>query len=121
MNFDEYREFYINTIKNTGLSENIHPIDAFINDVSDMMINDYNLINDIELCNYEWKNGNKAFKSMKIDAYSVDVVTNTLNLLLADFNDGEIETITNQSKINMSQLMLNFFENVLKGFFKHDT
>ena len=118
MNFDEYREFYINTIKNTGLSENIHPIDAFINDVSDMMINDYNLINDIELCNYEWKNGNKAFKSMKIDAYSVDVVTNTLNLLLADFNDGEIETITNQSKNNMSQLMLNFFENVLKGFFK---
>lgn len=118
MNFDEYREFYINTIKNTGLSENIHPVDAFINDVTDMMINDYNLINDIELCNYEWKNGNKAFKSMKIDAYSVDVVTNTLDLLVADFNDGEIETITNQSKNNMSQLMLNFFENVLKGFFR---
>ena len=118
MNFDEYREFYINTIKNTGLSENIHPIDAFINDVSDMMINDYNLINDIELCNFEWKNGNKAFKSMKIDAYSVDTITNTLNLLTADYNDGEIETITNQAKNNMSQLMLNFFENVLKGFFR---
>ena len=118
MDFNEYREFYINSIKNTALSENLHPIDAFINDVSDMMINDYNLINDIQLCNFEWKNGNKSFRSMKIDAYSVDVVTNTLNLLIADYNDADIQTINNEKKNNLSQLMLNFFENVLKGFFR---
>ena len=118
MNFDEYREFYLNDIKNTALSENLHPIDAFINDVADMMINDYSLISDLSLCNYEWRNGNKTFKSMKIDAYSVDIVSNAINILVADYNDDEIKTITNESKNNLSQLMINFFENVLKGYFK---
>lgn len=117
MTFEEYREYYIKTIQNTALSENIHPIDAFINDVVDMMINDFDMINDMELCNYEWKNGNKTFKSMKIDAYSVDTVSNVVDLLIADYNPNEIETITNEKKNNLSQLMVNFFENVLKGFF----
>lgn len=117
MTFEEYREFYINSIKNTALSENLHPIDAFINDISDMMINDFNLINDLSLCNFEWKNGKKPFKSMKIDAYSVDTISNTINLLIADYNSNEIETITNEKKNNLSQLMLNFLENCLKGFF----
>ena len=118
MTFEEYREFYLTEIKNTVLSENIHPIDAFINDVTDMMINDFNLVNEMNSCTFEWKNGNKAFKSMKIDSYSVETITNTINLLIADFNDGDIQSITNELKNNLSQLMLNFFENVLKGFFK---
>lgn len=117
MTFEEYRELYITSINNTALSENIHPIDAFINDVSDMMINDFNLLNEINLCNFEWKNGNRQYKSMKIDACSVDVVSNTVDLLIADYNDKEITNITNELKNNMSQLLLNFFENSLKGFF----
>lgn len=118
MNFEEYREFYLNNIKNTALSENIHPIDAFINDVSDMMMNDFDLLNDLSLCPFEWRNGNKTFKSMKIDAYSVDSISNTVNLLIADYNENEIQTITNENKNGLSQLMLNFFENVLKGYFR---
>lgn len=118
MNFDEYRDFYINNIINTSLSENIHQIDAFINDVSDMLINDFKLINDIALCNFEWKSSTRSFKSMKIDAYSVDTISNTINLLIADYNNSVIKNITNEDKNTMSLLMLNFFENTLKGFFK---
>ena len=118
MNFDEYREYYLSNIKNDSLSESIHPIDAFINDVTDILINDYKLVSDMELCSFEWRNGNKAFKSMKVDAYSVDSVTNTVNLLVADYNDGPVQSITNETKNNYSQLMINFFENALKGFFK---
>lgn len=118
MTFDEYREYYLKTNKNSALSESLHPIDAFIDDVIDMMKNDYSMVNDLSLCNYEWRNGNKAFKSMKVDAYSVDTVTNTINLLVADYNEGEIKTITNENKNNLSQLMINFFENVLKGYFR---
>ncbi len=117
MTFDEYREFYIKSILNTSLSENLHPIDAFINDVSDMMIEDYSMVNEINLCNYEWKSANKMYKSMKLDAYSVDRVSNAINLLIADFNDGEIKLINNEVKNTLSQLMINFFENCLKGFF----
>lgn len=119
MNFEEYREFYLNNLKNTALTENIHQIDAFINDVVDMMVNDFNVVNEMLLCNYEWKNGNRSFKNMKIDAYSVDAISNKVNLLIADYNDGEIQTFTNENKNNLSQLMLNFFENTLKGFFKN--
>lgn len=118
MNFEEYREFYLKNIINTSLSENIHQIDAFINDVSDMLVNDFNLVNEMSLCNCEWKNGNKSFKSMKIDAYSVDIISNTINLLIADYNNDDIKNITNDDKNTMSSLMLNFFENVLKGFFR---
>lgn len=118
MNFDEYREYYLNSINNTAVSENLHPIDAFINDVCDMLINDYNLINDYCLCNYEWKNGTRAFKNMKIDAFSVDLVSNKVNLIIADYSENEIKNITNENKNNLSALMLNFFENVLKGFFR---
>lgn len=118
MTFEEYREWYLTQNNNTALSEEIHPIDAFINDIADMMINDYNLVNDINICNFEWKNGNKQYKSMKIDAYSVDIISNSINLLIADYNAETITNITNEMKNNMSQLMLNFFENVLKGFFR---
>ena len=98
MNFDEYREYYLNSINNTAVSENLHPIDAFINDVCDMLINDFNLINDYCLCNYEWKNGTRAFKNMKIDAFSVDLVSNKVNLIIADYNENEIKNITNENK-----------------------
>ncbi len=93
-------------------------IDAFIEDVSDMMINDFNMLNDINICNYEWKNGNRQYKSMKIDAFSVENISNTVNLLIADYNDQEITIINNEMKNNWSQLMINFFENSLKGFFR---
>jgi hypothetical protein len=118
MNPEEYREYYLSSIKNTSLSENIHPIDAFINDVADMMINDFSSLNELSPCNYEFKSTGRSYKSMKIDAFSVDVVSNVVNLLIADYNDEEIQTITNEKKNNLSQLMLNFYENVLNGFFK---
>lgn len=118
MNLGEYREFYINSINNSALSESVHKIDAFINDIADMLINDFNLVNEVSLCDFEWRNGTRAFKSMKIDAYSVDVVSNKVNLFIADYNEEDVKTITNEQKNNMSQLLINFFENVLKGFFK---
>lgn len=118
MNFEDYREFYINNINNNAITSLMNPTDVFIEDVEDMLVNDFNMLNEINLCYFEWKNGTKMFKSMKIDAYSVDVVSNTVNLMIADFNDMEIQNITNEIKNNYSQLMLNFFENVLKGYFK---
>lgn len=118
MNFEEYREFYLSDIKNTALSKNIHTIDAFIDDVTDMLINDFNLISELSICNYE-KAGTRAYKGMKIDAYSVDLLSNTVNLLVADYNDEDIRNITNENKNTLSQLMLNFFENSLRGYFRN--
>ena len=56
---------------------------------------------------------------MHIDAAYLDLTTNTLNLMYADFNDGEVKSITNESVSNKVGLLRNFFENTLKGFFKN--
>lgn len=113
----EYRDYYINEIKAAALNENKHNTEAFIDDVKDMMINDYGVVSELDDCYFQWLNGNKAFKSMKIDAAYLELSTNTINFLIADFNDAQIENINNEFINKNCQYMINFYENVLKGFF----
>lgn len=117
MDINEFREYYINEIKAVALNNNTHPVHEFNNDVIDMMINDYNVVSQLDDCYFQWLNGNKAYKSMKIDAAYLELPTNTLNCLISDFNEYEIENINNEFINKNCQYMLNFFENVLKGFF----
>lgn len=117
MDLNEFREYYINEIKASALNSNTHPVRAFNDDVIDMMINDYNVVSELDDCYFQWLNGNKAYKSMKLDAAYLELPTNTLNCLIADFNEYEIENINNEFINKNCQYMLNFFENVLKGFF----
>lgn len=117
MDLLEYREYYLNEIKTSAINEYQYPIVAFIEDVKDILINYWEVVFDMEECYYQWFNGNKAYKSMKIDAAYLDLATNTINLLIADFNDGEMKNINNETINRNVQLMLNFFENILKGFF----
>lgn len=56
---------------------------------------------------------------MRIDAAYLDLPSSTLDLLFADYNEGEVKNITNEFLHNKSQLLLNYFENCLKGFFKN--
>ena len=87
MDLMEYREFYINEIKAAALNENKHPIMAFNDDIIDMLINDYGVVSELHDCYFQWLNGNKAFKSMKIDAAYLELSTNTVNFLISDFNE----------------------------------
>lgn len=117
MDLMEYREFYINEIKAAALNSNIHPVMAFNDDIIDMMINDYGVVSELHDCYFQWLNGNKAFKSMKIDAAYLELSTNTVNFLISDFNELEIENLNNEFINRNCQYMINFFENVLKGYF----
>jgi len=117
MDLLEYRDYYINEIKASALNENKHNIEAFIEDVKDIMINDYGMLSELDDCFFQWLSGNKAYRSMKIDAAYLELSTNTVNLLIADFNENAIENINNEFINKNSQYMLNFFENVLKGYF----
>jgi len=117
MDLNEFREYYINEIKASALNSNTHPVRAFNDDVIDMMINDYNVVSELDDCYFQWLNGNKAYKSMKLDAAYLELPTNTFNCLIADFNEYEIENINNEFINKNCQYMLNYFENVLKGFF----
>ena len=118
ISIDEFRASYINEdINATAVNTSIYPIEVFIDSAVDILQNDYCLISGMEHCYYEFSKGNRAYRSMRIDAAYLDLPSNTLNLLYADFNDGDIKNITNELIANKSQLLINYFENSLKGFF----
>lgn len=116
----EFREMYINEdIKAAAINSVRYPVDVFIESAADILDKDYSLLTEISPCYYDFTKGTRAYKNMHIDAAYLDLSTNTLNLMYADFNDGEMKSITNESVSNKVALLRNFFENILKGFFKH--
>ncbi len=119
MDLNEYRAYYINSMESQALASTIYPVDAFIDDAIDMMINDWSLISqELEPCYCNEKSQSRLFKSMHIDAANVDTLTNTLNLLIADYNSKENVPVNNEFIRNSAQLMLSYFENTLKGYFR---
>ena len=58
MDLMEFREYYINEIKATALNDNQHNVEAFIDDIRDIMVNDYNVVSDLTDCYYSMMTGN---------------------------------------------------------------
>ncbi len=120
MTIDEFRESYINEdINAAAINTSRYPIEVFIDSAVDILQNDYSLITGMEQCFFEFTKGTRAYKNMRIDAAYLDLPSNTLNLLYADYNEGEVNNITNDSIATKSQLLLNFLENTLKGYFNN--
>lgn len=118
MDILEFRESYINEdIKAEAMNTSRYPVEVFIDNASDILKNDYSLITDMSQCFFTFSKGTRAFRNMHLDAANLDLASNTLDLLYADYNDGDIANITNEFINSKSQLLLNFFENALKGFF----
>lgn len=119
MTLEEFRESFINEdINAEAILTSRHQEEIFIDECKDILINDYSLLSEINDCYYEFKNGTKAFKNMRVDAAYLDLETNVLNLMLVDYDPGPVGSITNEFLNKKTALLINFFENVLKGFFK---
>ena len=118
ISIDEFRESYINEdINAAAVNTSRYPIEVFVDSAADILQNDYSLISGMDICYYEFNKGTRAYKNMRLDAAYLDLPSNTLNLLYAEYNQGEIKNITNEFITQKSQLLLNFLENTLKGFF----
>lgn len=117
MDLLEYREYYLNQIKATAIEEERYPYEVFIDLVSEIMISDWSLLSAIDQCQFSEPRGTRAFKSMLIHAGSLEIPTNTVNLLFADFNGEGIENINNTDISTHSDQMINFVENTIKGYF----
>lgn len=117
MNLPEYREHYLNQIKATSMEEERYPYEVFIDLVSDIMITDWSLLSGIDQCYFSVATGTRAFKSMLIHAGSLELSTNTINLMFADYNPDEIVNITNTDISIHSNQMVSFVENAIKGYF----
>ncbi len=115
---EEFRDRFINEdINATAAVSERHEVDVFIEESIDILTNDYSLITEMTPCYHDFSNGTRAYKNMHIDAAFLDIPSNVLNLLYADYNEGEIASITNEFIKHKSQLLINFFENVLKDYF----
>jgi hypothetical protein len=119
MDLLEYREYYVNQIKATAIEEERYNYEVFIDLVSEIMISDWSLLSSIDQCHFSVPTGTRAFKSMLIHAGSLELSTNTINLLYADFNADDIANITNTDISAHSAQMVNFVENALKGYFSN--
>ena len=119
MDLLEYREYYLNQIKATAIEEKRYPYEVFIDSVEEIMISDWSFLSSLEQHHFSVPTGNVTHKSMLIHAGSVDVPTNTVNLLVADDGFDEITSINNRDVQRKVELMRNFFENTLKGYFKN--
>jgi hypothetical protein len=117
MDLLEYRDYYTNQIKATAIEEERYPYEVFIDLVSEIMISDWSLLSSIEQCHFSVPTGNRAFKSMLIHAGSLELPTNTVNLLYSDFNADDISNITNTDINTRSAQMVSFVENAFKGYF----
>lgn len=117
---EEFRESYINEEINAyAVVDSRYPIEVFIDSALDILENDYSLISGMHQCYFEFSKGNRAYKSMRIDAADLDLSTNVLNLLYADYNLGDLKNLTNESISTKVQLMLNYLENTFKGYFNN--
>jgi len=118
MNIEEFRQYYITEdIEAEAINSDRYPVEVFIENAVDILKNDYSLVTDMSQCFYEFTKGNRAFKNMRIDAANLDLISNNLDLLYADYNPDDVKNITNEFISNKAQLLLNFFENTLKNYF----
>lgn len=120
LTIEEFRENYIDEeINASAVTDSRYPIEVFIDSALDILENDYSLVSGMQQCYFEFNKGNRAYKSMRIDAADLDLSANVLNLVYADYNPGDMRTITNDSIQSKVQLMLNFMENIFKGYFNN--
>jgi len=119
MELEEFRQEFINEdVYAEAVNTNRYPEVVFIDHCVDILQNDYSLISDMTHSFFSFKEGTRAFKNMHLDASYLDLAAGTLNLLIADFNEGEMKSLTNTTIDNKTKLLLCYLENTLKGFFK---
>lgn len=118
MELEEFRQEFINEdVYAEAVNTNRYPEVVFIDHCADILQNDYSLISGMNHTFYTFKEGTRQYKNMHLDASYLDLSSGTLDLMIADFNEGEVKTITNGTIDEKTKLMLSFVENAFKGFF----
>lgn len=119
MTLEEYRDSYIKEdILPEAASRNSYPAEVFMERAVETMHELFGMSADITPCFDERKTGDRKFKKMRVDGACLDLSTNSLHLVLVDFNEGAPETITRDGLEGKAQLLINFFENMVKGYYE---
>lgn len=114
---EDFRTDFINDIKAQAITDSDYQEDVFVDECKDILINDFGLLSDLTHTYVDWKTSNNKFRNMRLDASYLETSINTLHLLYADFNDGDVQPINSEFIRDKAQLLENFFTNVLSGYF----
>lgn len=118
MSLSEFREFFIKQeILPDAASSSRHPEEVFLEEALEVFRDPYGMSADITPLYDATSIGNRRFKKMRVDGASLDLESNSLHLLLCDFNAGAVETLTREALSTKVQQVIAFFENVLKGYY----
>ncbi len=118
MELEEFRQEFINEdVCIPAMTSRRYPEDVFIDCCIDIFQDVFSFASEMAHTYFIFKEGNRAYKSMRLDASCFDRTTSTLYLLIADYNDGDLKNITNSTIDYLSKQLLSFFENSAKGFF----
>ena len=114
---EDFRKDFINEIKAESITESEYPVEVFVDECKDILVNDFGLLSDLNHTYIDWKTNSNKFRNMRLDASYLEKSINTIHLLYADFNDGDIQSINTEFIKDKAQLLENFFTNVLSGYF----
>lgn len=114
---EEFRVDLINDIQAKATAEIRYPYSVFLEKVRDVLV-DVNKVSDITEYFYEREHGDKTYKSMKVFGGNVDPLDSTVDLFYVDYNNGPIETINREKLVSFANYLINFFVNVVNGFFR---
>ena len=115
----DYWDELIGNMEAEAVQDSIYPLTAFFNEIKDILI-DANCFTDLNEENYDFKSKSRAYKSMKINGGYIDPSDNSINLLLLDYDNTELSTITNEKQTTAFNLMLNFVKNCCLNFFREN-
>lgn len=111
MDIKEFRKSFINEIVTEATDQAIHPEDVFVKEIKEILINDYSYLSDLNECYFEQGKNDIFKKNIKVDAGYYEISTNTLNLLLVDFDQSHEPSIINEKTYkSAADLMKAFFE-----------
>lgn len=113
---DDFRNDFLRQINDLASENGAHPVETFISVILERFKDALGVKSQVEFC-YVNRQRSGKFKSMRLDAASVDDTTFEANLFLADFDEKEKTTLSASDIMTKVKLLCNFCSNAISGAF----
>lgn len=111
-----FRQDFIRDVLEIAEQGESHPTEAFIGRVLERLGNELGMPLEIDYCYVDRPKQGK-YKRMRLDAGTYDATTFEADLFLADFNEGEKETLGKDDILDKVKSLVSFYVNACNGFY----
>ncbi len=117
---EDFRNDFLRQVNDLANENRAYPVDTFISVILERFKDTLGIKSQIEFC-YVDRQRTSKYKSMRLDAASIDDTTFEANLFLADFDEKEKTTLSATDIMNKVKLLCNFCVNAIAGAFNDNT